>query len=124
MYSRGRADQPDRRAAAELELADAVDDVGAFRGVGYGRGGAVPSDGRGGIGAGEGRGVEARPAVDGVVAGAAGQRIVAAAAVDHVVAAVASDRVIAGTADHILDTDQRVGADVDALGKADSFRSE
>ena len=70
----------------------------------------------------------ARLAVEGVIAGAADERVVAGRADEDVVAEatgkgvvdpIAGDGVVAGAGDHVLDVDQRIGADVDAFRLAD-----
>ena len=57
--------------------------------------------------------------VEGVVAGAAAEGVIAAGAADDVGVEVADDGVVAGTAVHVLDVDQNVGADVDTFRVTD-----
>ena len=81
------------------------------------------------IGAGtSGQRVVPRLAVERVIAGAADERVVAGRANEDVVAEatgkgvvapIAGDGVVAGAADHVLDADQRIGADVDAFRLGD-----
>ena len=66
--------------------------------------------------------IRADAAGEQVVAGPADERVVAGTANQGVVQGVAEDHVVAGAADHILDAEQRVGADVDALGETDGLR--
>ncbi len=119
----------------ELEFLDAGHRVGPIRrsvarvGDGEGRRLGCPRDVIVDPGAAEDRRVSGPvAAIDLIVVGAAGERIVADAAMELVVAAaaaqlvggvVAGDLVAAAPADHVLDADQHIGADVVARRDAD-----